>query len=315
LNQQNGDARASRSLIVMNPAAGQDDAERVLRLVAGAFAVRGRNFDVVLTRGAGHAADAARRAVDEGYVSVIAVGGDGTVGEVITGIAGSGVPVGIVPKGTGNQVARNLGLPARLEDAVDVAVNGACIDIDLGRLDDGRLFAVAAGAGWDAAVMAAATRELKDRWGFGAYLYAGLRLGISPPTARYRITADGEAFEVDAAMVLVANMGQFTAAVGPPLPVHIAPDVSYRDGLLDVCIFAPRNIADAAAIFWRVARRRYAGDPRLVYLQARDVRVESDPPAITEIDGEPSGHTPFRARVLSGGVSVLVPTAVPAALR
>jgi diacylglycerol kinase (ATP) len=293
----------------MNPAAGQDDAERVLRMVAGAFAVRGRNFDVVMTHGPGHATEVAARAAREGYASVVAVGGDGTVGEVITGLAGTRVPLGIVPKGTGNQVARNLGLPQRLEDAVDVAVNGMVVEIDLGRLDDGRFFAVAAGAGWDAAVMAAATRELKDRWGFGAYIYAGLKLGISPPTATFRITADGEPLEVEAAMVLVANMGQFTAAIGPPLPVNIGPDVSWRDGLLDVCIFAPRTFGDAAAIFWRVARRRYSGDRRLLYLQAREVTVESDPAVITEVDGEPVGMTPFRASVLCAGVSVLVPNA------
>jgi diacylglycerol kinase (ATP) len=110
-------------------------------------------------------------------------------------------------------------------------------------------------------------------------------------------------------MVLVANMGQFTAAIGPPLPVNIGPDVSWRDGLLDVCIFAPRTFSDAAAIFWRVARRRYSGDRRLLYLQAREVTVESDPAVITEVDGEPVGVTPFSASVLRAGVSVLVPAA------
>src|SRR4051812_10713273 len=91
-------AYAGRNLIVLNPVAGQADTDRVLRLLAGAFAVRRSRFDVVETRGAGDAVRFAREAAEQGYRSVVAVGGDGTVGEVITGLAGTGVPLGIIPK-------------------------------------------------------------------------------------------------------------------------------------------------------------------------------------------------------------------------
>lgn len=297
----------SRTLIVINPAAGQLDTERTLRLLAGAFAVRGASFDLFHTAGAGDAERAARHAAQGGYRAVVAVGGDGTVGEVISGLAGSDVPLGIIPKGTGNQVAVNLGIPRDIEDAVDVAVNGVPARVDLGRLADGRHFALAAGAGWDAAVIAGATRELKDRWGFGAYLYAGLRVGVTPPSTLFRITADGHMLTVPAAMVLVANMGQFVAAPFPPVEVSVGPSVSYQDGLLDVCIFAPRTLPDVAAVVWRVVSRQYAGDDRLIYLQAADVRVESDPPVVTEVDGELIGSTPLHARAVPGGITVLVP--------
>ena len=295
----------------MNPAAGQLDAERALRLLAGAFAVRGAGFDVVQTTGAGDAAAAARRAVAEGYRAVVAVGGDGTVGEVITGLAGSDVPLGIVPKGTANQVAANLGIPRFIEDAVEVAVNGVPARIDLGRLDDGRYFALAAGAGWDAALIAGATRALKDRWGFGAYLFAGLRIGVTPPSTDFRIVADGRELHVRAAMVLVANMGDYVANVLPPLGVSVGPGVSFQDGLLDVCIFAPRRASDVAALLWRIARRQYAGDQRMIYLQAADVRVEAAQPVITEVDGDVVGQTPLVASVVPGAVTVLVPDAAP----
>ena len=125
---------AARNLIVLNPVAGQTDTNRVLRLLAGAFAVRRARFDVVETRGAGDAEAFARQAAAEGYRSVVAVGGDGTVGEVITGLVGTGVPLGIVPKGTGNQVAFNLGIPRGVEASVDVVVNGAPTPIDLGQV-------------------------------------------------------------------------------------------------------------------------------------------------------------------------------------
>ena len=297
----------SRTLIVINPAAGQADTERVLRLLAGAFAVRGASFDVTSTTEAGHAQRAARQAVGQGYRAVVAVGGDGTVGEVITGVAGTEVPVGIVPKGTANQVACNLGIPNDIEAAVEIAVNGVPAPIDLGQLEDGRYFALAAGAGWDAEVMARASRQLKDRYGFFAYVYAALRTGVMPPLHRYRIVADGRELKVKAAMVLLANMGQFVTKTIPPMQVTVAPDVSYQDGRLDVCIFAPRSVRDVAALLWRVTSRRFRGDPRFTYFQAAEIFVQADPPVFTEMDGEPLGHTPLAARAVAGGVSVLIP--------
>jgi YegS/Rv2252/BmrU family lipid kinase len=297
----------SRTLVVLNPAAGQADTDKVLRLLAGAMAVRGASFDIFQTAAAGDAQRAAKEAVAHGYRAVLAVGGDGTVGEVITGLAGTDVPIGIIAKGTANQVASNLGIPRDIEAAVEVAVNGLPAPIDLGQLDDGRYFALAAGAGWDAAVMANATREMKDKWGFGAYIVAGLKVGVKPPRHRYRIIADGKEMKVRAAMVLLANMGQFVANAMPPVQLTVAPDVSYQDGKLDVCIFAPRTVADVAALALRVLRGRFSGDERLIYFQASEITVHADPPAVTEIDGEPIGHTPLSARAVAGGVTVLIP--------
>ncbi|HET6762570.1 MAG TPA: hypothetical protein VFH27_02835, partial [Longimicrobiaceae bacterium] len=180
------------------------------------------------------------------------------------------------------------------------------LDVDVGCLDDGRYFALAAGAGWDAEIIGRATRERKDRWGFGAYLFAGLEVGVSPPSARFRVTVDGETLELDASMVLVANVGSFVAR-GLPLGMTIGPAVSYRDGLLDVCIFAPRTSVGVAALLSRLAMGRYVGDARMIFLQASDVLVESDPPMQTQVDGEVLGSTPLHARSIPGGVRVLVP--------
>jgi YegS/Rv2252/BmrU family lipid kinase len=297
---------AGRNLVVLNPVAGQADTNRVLRLLAGAFAVRRSAFDVVETGGPGDAERFAREAAEQGYRAVVAVGGDGTVGEVITGLAGTGVPLGIVPKGTGNQVAFNLGLPRGIEAAVDVVVNGITVPMDLGQVAQGRYFAVAAGTGWDAAVVKLATRELKDRWGFGAYLYAALKVGATPPTTRYRITADGEALEMDAAMVLAANMGLIVTNP-QAFNFRIAPSATHLDGKLDLCIFAPRTLSHAARMVWRMYRQMYAGDERMIYLQARDITIVSDPPVVTETDGEPLGETPLTVRAVPGGIHVLVP--------
>ncbi|MBV9774462.1 MAG: diacylglycerol kinase family lipid kinase [Gemmatimonadetes bacterium] len=297
---------AGRTLVVLNPAAGQDDPGRVRRLLGGAFAVRGASFDLVETAGAGDAERYAREAVRLGYRAVVAVGGDGTVAEAITGLAGTATPLGIVAQGTGNQVACNLGIPRDVEGAVETAVHGVPRPMDLGQLADGRYFALMAGAGWDAEVMSAATRELKDRWGFGAYLYAGFRRALAPPSAHFRITADAQAFEVDAATVIVANVGQIVYDL-LPVDLRIGPGVSFHDGKLDVCIFAPRTFPDVAAVLWRVARGRYVGDDRMIYLQAESIRIETDVPVVAQVDGDLTGTTPLEMRAVRGGVNVLVP--------
>lgn len=299
---------AGRTLLILNPVAGQEEPSRLRRHLGGAFAVRAAPFDLIETGGPGDAERQARRGAQLGYRAVAAIGGDGTVAEVITGLAGSRVPLGIIPQGTANQVAGNLHIPPDIERAVDVVVNGTPTPIDIGQLGNGRFFALIAGAGWDAEVMAVATRELKDRWGFGAYLYAGLRKALSPPSALFRITADGAEFEVRAATVLIANVGSIFHELFP-VELQIAPRGSFYDGLLDVCIFAPRNLPDVAAVLWKVARGSYAGDERMLYLQVRDIRIETDPPVITQVDGDPAGETPLTARVVPGGVRVLVPTA------
>jgi diacylglycerol kinase (ATP) len=296
---------AGRTLIVLNPVAGQEDPLRLRRALGAAFAVHGASFDLVETRGVGDAAEHARRAAVLGYRAVAAVGGDGTVAEVISGLAGSSVALGIIPQGTANQVAGNLHLPMDVERAVEVIVSGRAVPMDVGRMENGRHFALIAGAGWDAEVMAIATRALKDRWGFWAYLYAGLRRAIAPSSALFQITVDGQQFEVNAATVLVANVGQIFHEL-LPFELPIAPESSMSDGLLDICIFAPRNLPDVAAVLWKVASRRYRGDERMLYLQAQEIHIEADPPVIKQIDGDLAGLTPLTASVVPGGVRVLV---------
>ena len=167
---------AGRTLIILNPFAGHDQPERMRRRLGGAFAARGAGFDLEVTRAPGHARELAEQAARLGYRAVVAVGGDGTVAEAATGLAGTATPLGIIPAGTANQVAYNLEIPQALEAAVEVAVHGQAVPIDLGRIGD-RAFALVAGAGFDAAVMAAATRGLKERFGFAAYIYAAVKEG------------------------------------------------------------------------------------------------------------------------------------------
>lgn len=300
-----GRGNAERTLVILNPAAGHGDPKRVRRQIGGAFAVRGASFDLVETSAAGDAECFARQAADLGYRAVAVCGGDGTLAEVVTGLAGRSVPFGIIPQGTANLVATSLGLPHAVDKSVDVIVNGKPSPMDVGQLEGGRYFALIAGAGWDAEVMRGATREMKDRLGFGAYLIAGLKQSVAPPSALFRLTVDGHEIELRAATVLVANVGRILHSL-LPVGFEIAPETSVSDGRFDVCVFAPRSLPDVAAVLWKVASKRYAGDHRMIYLQAREIRIEADPPVISQVDGDVAGHTPLVARVVPGGVRVLL---------
>jgi YegS/Rv2252/BmrU family lipid kinase len=302
---------AGRTFIIINPAAGQDDPERLKRSLGAAFAARDAAFDIAVTEYAGHAAELARWCATLSYRAVVVVGGDGTLAEAAAGLAGTPTPLAIIPRGTANQVAQNLRVPLDLELAVDTAINGTVTAVDLGRID-GRVFALVAGAGFDAAVMAAATRELKERWGFGAYIYAAVKEALSATPRRFHLRADGKEIEVDAVSVMVANVGELFSAF---IPVRFAlgprPTSSWQDGLLDVVILAPRKPPDFAMILWRAAHRRFPGDDRLIHFQASEITIEADPPIAVQIDGDPAGTTPVTAAAERSALKVILPSPVP----
>ncbi|MGH7445895.1 MAG: diacylglycerol/lipid kinase family protein, partial [Longimicrobiales bacterium] len=260
---------AGRTFILVNPAAGQDDIARLRREIGGAFAARGAAFDLCLTERPGHAEHLARSAAALGYRAVCVVGGDGTLAEAATGLAETETPLALIPRGTANQVALNLGIPVDVEAAVDVAVHGVPTAIDLGRIG-GRSFALVAGAGLDAAVMATATRELKEKWGFGAYIYAAVKEVLNAAPVRFLITADGNRLEVDAVTVMVANVGELFPGFLPiRFPLAPRPTSSWTDGMLDVIVVAPRKLPEFAAVLWSAAHKRFGVDPRLLHFQAR----------------------------------------------
>ncbi len=299
---------AGRTFIILNPAAGQEDPARLRRLVGGEFAARRASFDLAETEGPGHATELAREAAGLGYRAVCVVGGDGTLAETARGLAGTDTPLAVIPRGTANQVAHNLRIPSSLEEAVELAVTGAAWPVDLGRVGD-RVFALVAGAGLDAAMMASATRDMKERWGFGAYVFAAVKEALTAQPVEFRVTADGEELRIRAVSVMLANVGELFAHFLPfPVPLGPRPRNSWQDGLFDVVIVAPRNVMDVPAVVWRALGRQYEGDDdRLVHFQAKEVTIEADPEIAVQIDGDPAGETPISARAVEHAVRIISP--------
>lgn len=270
-----------------------------------ALASRSVECDLVFTERPGHAAELATHHAPH-YDAVFALGGDGTVMEIAGALAGTNVRVGVLAGGTGNLLARALGIPLSVKRAVSSLLDGREIFIDVGRFESGKKFAIAAGVGIDAQMVAETPGWLKRRLGVVAYAiiggWAALRAVLKRDLFRVRLVIDGAVYEGEAAAVMIANFG---AVLGKRLT--LGPEIRTDDGVLDACVFSPRSLRDALRITWRMLRANFTADPALTYRRGRDIRVEVHPPRPWQADGEMMGMTPFSVQVEPRAVRLLVP--------
>ena len=225
----------------------------------------------------------AKQAVEAGFDLVVSCGGDGTVTACAEGIAGSKVPLAILPMGTGNLLARNVGLPAHWREALAVAITGTDKALDAGTVN-GRSFVVMAGLGLDARMLRDTSEPLKRRLGWAAYAVSVLRhLGDRP--IRVTVSADrGHPRRLRASAVIVGNVGWLRG--GLPLMPDARPD----DGLLDAVVLNARGVAGWLALAAQVIMRRGASS-RLTRIQFTELRLDVDRAQPWELDGEFMGET------------------------
>jgi diacylglycerol kinase family enzyme/membrane-associated phospholipid phosphatase len=240
---------------------------------------------------------------------VIIAGGDGTVRAVCSELVGSGVPVALVPAGTGNLLARNLGIPLDEQGAFDIAFEGAPSPVDVvrftvdpstgSRTNGTEHFVVMSGMGADAEIMASTSSELKKVVGSAAYfLAAAQKVGTTPYDLTITVD-DQEPVTRSAMFALVGNVGTLQAGI------QIFPDASFTDGLLDLLIASPNGVSDWA----KVATGIVGGtdvEP-LEYAQGKRVVVESDTPVPYQLDGDADGETKrLEAEVVPAGLTVML---------
>jgi len=293
----------SHALLIVNPGA-RKAASREISAVR-AFGELGIHVDVVHTTRAGHAAELVV-ARDPGIDSVFTLGGDGTAMEVVGALAGGDVPVGILPGGTGNLIARTLGTPLRVGRAVRALVAGDTARVDLGIVEAAgsapRHFAFAAGVGIDARMIEETPARLKRRLGVLAYALTASRAILAGELFPVRVVVDGEEIRRDVAAVMIVNFG---AVLGDLF--RFGPGIRHDDGLLDLCLFSPRSLADAARVLLRLVRKDFRDDESLVYRAGREFLVEPVTPRAAEADGELLGLTPLAVRVHPLAATLLVP--------
>lgn len=229
----------------------------------------------------------ARQAIEDGATIVCPLGGDGTVRAVASTLVDSGVPIGLLPGGTGNLLARNLLLPARLDHALEVVLTGTQRAVDVGSVSfDGRdaeVFLVMAGVGVDADTMAHADEKLKNTVGWVAYLVSGAAALLH---RGFRVTViSGADLEISqhARMVVVGNCGELTGGA------ELMPDAVLDDGILDAVMFAPRGLAGWGAALLRLVTRNRRRHESLRRLTGERIEVTLDRPVEGELDGDAVG--------------------------
>lgn len=239
---------------------------------------------------------------------VVVVGGDGTVIQAAGQLAGRRTALGIVPAGTGNLLAGNLGIRGDRKRVLRTLVEGRRRSVDLGRIkvDGGteRDFAVACGIGFDAQVVGHAGDREKRRWGKLAYLASAIVQSPSIRNARHEITVDGVTTTTDAAQVFIANFGKLLPGVEPRRRIRA------DDGVLDVLVIRATGPVPGLLAGWEALRQTGLGESpggHVLRGQAREVRVVSDPPRMVEVDGNVVGRTPVTAVIQPSALRVIVP--------
>ena len=296
----------ARALLITNPVAARHNHRTPLR-VAEYLGQSGWSLELAVTTGPGDARELARQGVEAG-VDVIAVfGGDGTTMQAVASMVGTGVPLALIPGGTGNLLAGNLRIPGNPTSAARILMTGRRRIIDLGRviLPDGvHYFGVACGAGIDARVMGETAAANKRRWGIGAYFATTFRVLPDLASTPCRITVDGELLEVKCALALIMNCGEMI----PPL-VRVRPEISPEDGLLDLVTVTADSAWEGLRGLYRVVadgRRTTIRDtPYLRYARGTRFTIESECPMPVQFDGDPVGTTPITAEVMPRALTVL----------
>jgi diacylglycerol kinase (ATP) len=290
---------------IINPVAGGRrgsllPAERVA-LVDRTLARHATTGVAHLTNAPGHGRELARQALADGCSPIVAWGGDGTVNEVASQLAGSGTPLGIVRAGSGNGLARELGIPAAPDRAVDVALGSRQRVVDVGEID-GQPFLNVAGVGFDAA-MALEFNRLGGEWrGPLRYGWQVLRAGFTCTATHYVIDAGGRRVEADALLVAIANLAQYGSNT------VIAPSARPDDGLLNVVIIEDRGVLGRLGLAPRLFDRTIHKAPGVTIVTAAAVTVRAAAPMVFHVDGEPhQGPATLEARIHPGSLIVKVP--------
>jgi YegS/Rv2252/BmrU family lipid kinase len=289
-----------RVAVVFNPASGGETGDH-RAAVEAALASSGLDARWYETTRRDPGRALTRRAVAEGADLLMVSGGDGTVMACVSGLAGSGVPLAVLPSGTGNLLANNFDIPDDLDGALQVALHGERRPLDVGTFGEDR-FVVMCGIGFDAAMLRDADPALKARVGAVAYVVSGMRHLRRRP-ARFQLRLDGRPPVARRGQgVLVGNLGRLQGG----LPVM--PDASPSDGQLDVAVLKTRTLLDWLALAARVLARRRQRDPQMEYFRARRVEVRCDRPQPVERDGEPAEPTrELVVEVVPGALTLCVP--------
>jgi diacylglycerol kinase (ATP) len=298
-------------VFVVNPASGNGAAGKTWERTRELAAARGLDGDALVTEAPGHAVELARGAAESGARLVVAVGGDGTINEIVNGLLAAGtseVELAVVPRGTGDDFARTFGIPTDVESALAVAANGQARPVDVGRatyaVDEGtaeRYFANFAGAGISGAIARRGARTSRRLGAKAAYMWATVAVFLRWSSVPMRIELDGELREGQMFEVVVSN-GMYAAG-----GMKIAPEARPDDGQFDAVLIGDVSKADFVTTFPKIYRGRHTSHPKIDVVRASTIAVDASQPLPVVLDGEQPGTTPARFEIVPGALKLRAP--------
>jgi len=297
------ETKVTRIFAVVNAHSGHAEPSRVIEVLRSHLPTGDRDFDVYETRKHEDVAAVVRDALARGLDLIVAAGGDGTVSAVANGLVGSDARLAIVPLGTTNVLARELGVPLGLDAACAlIAGPNATAPVDGMKLD-GRCYFTQIGVGIDALMIHDTSEPNKRRIGVFAYVLSMVKALAGYRPRRMTVSADGRSIRSRSLQVILANCGTLGASA-----LRWGPDVRADDGRIEVCIFRPRSPLEYLRIACNFLLGRHGREPRLTYLHAsRRIIVKTDAPVPVQGDGEVVGQTPLEVEVIPGAIRVVVP--------
>lgn len=292
-----------RARIIYNPTSGRELFRRHLPEVLEKMEKAGYETSCHATTCEGDAIQAARVAVERKFDLVIAVGGDGTLNEVVSGIAKfeDRPKVGLIPMGTTNDFARAVHIPRDINKAVDIILKGDSIPVDIGLMNDDRYFINIAGGGRLTELTYEVPSKLKTVLGQMAYYLKGIEMLPSIRSSRVRIEYDGQVFDDSAMMFLIGltnSVGGFE---------KLAPDASINDGKFTLLILKELNMAEFIRVASLALRGEHLSDPHVIYAKASKITVTTEERVLLNLDGEYGGLLPAVFENLAGHIEMYVP--------
>jgi YegS/Rv2252/BmrU family lipid kinase len=290
--------------LIFNPVAGQGDSEQDLAQIKAILEPE-IDLDIYLTTKEIGADKLAHEAVKRGVDAIIASGGDGTLSAAAAALVGTGIPFGIISRGTANAFATALEIPDTIEAACQTILQGGTRIVDAAYCNDYPMVLLT-GIGFEAETVERADRESKNRFGIMAYILAGLQELRDFETFEVEIETEDKIIKTSAAAVTVANAAPATSVLAQG-PAGIVVD----DGFLDLTIVAPANKAAAIAATVHLFQTASAGSPverdDIGYMRAKQFKITTEPPQKVVIDGEVVGTTPIEIKCVPGGLNLFVP--------
>lgn len=289
-------------VVILNPTSGNKNIELLKQEIFKRFSEF--KCEIWETNKPLHAIDLAQKASREEYDIIIAAGGDGTIIEVISGIINSKSKLGIIPYGTGNMLANNLGIPAtNISKAIEIILEGYTQKIDIGKINN-RYFAFMAGCGFDAKIIDETSREKKKKYGLLAYFLEGFLQVFNTKCASFKIKLDNKkVIKTRALTVIIANSANIIGNI-----FSLAPQALPSDGLLDIIIISPKQSIDYVPLLWGILTRQFdKNSNKIRYYQAKEIEIKCKPNILVQADGDIIDKTPIKIQVIPQAINILTP--------